>query len=185
MKKNQSVKPVCAHKMEGARKFVVSDILSLPVVRRPGGRHLDEDGARAVFRDNRQYSSKCGCYVYGIRAAKGIKPVYVGKAVEQQLMAEALSPDKICKINKAILKTRRGTPVVAFIVPEKKLGATPTTQISEIEIALLQYAYAKNPDIENENGVYKPRWFIDGVVNSDPGRRSDKAVAFRSMVGIR
>ena len=178
------IKTIRAPKLDGARMFTVSEILDLPVIKQRGGRHLNEIAAKKVFKDNSAFTTSRGCYVYGIRAAKGIKPVYVGKAVEQQLMEEALSADKICKINTAILKTRRGTPVVVFVVPDKKPGTVPTVQIGEIESILIQYAFAKNRNIENEKGVYKPRWFIDGVLNSNPGRRSRKAKAFRSMIGI-
>ena len=183
--KIMGIKPFCGPKKDCARKFVVSDILDLPLANQPGGRQLDESGARKEFQRNKAFTSQCGCYVYGIRAAKGIKPVYVGKAVDQPLMTEALSSDKIRKINNAILKTRKGTPVVAFVVPDKKPGALPRSQINEIEGVLIQYAYAKNSDIENENGIYEPRWYVDGVINSNPGRRSEKAKAFRSMIGIR
>ena len=183
--KKQVVRTLCTPKKADARQFVVSDILELPVIKQPGGRQLDEAGALKVFQRNASFTSQPGCYVYGIRAAKGIKPVYVGKTEDQPLKKEALSPDKIGKINKAILKTRKGTPVVAFVVPAKKPGQPPKSLISEIEGVLIQYAYAKNPSIENDNGIFEPQWFIEGVINSKPGRRSKKAREFRSMVGIR
>lgn len=166
------------------RKFIVSEMIELPLIQEKGGRRLDTKGARTCFEQHGEYTNAHGCYVFGIRAARGYKPIYVGKAIEQSLGDEALTQDKILKINNALLKNLRGTLVVAFVIPENKPGPCPQKLIEEIEYVLIQYAYQKNRQIENENGIYLCSWCIAGVMNRGQGRPTAESKKFRQLVGI-
>lgn len=166
------------------RRFVVSEMIKLPLNIEKGGRCLNVKGAREILAQHGDFTEAYGCYVFGIRAGRGYKPVYVGKATEKFLGKEALDTDKIRKINQALLKNRKGTLVVAFVVPEKKRGAKPTTLIDEIEYVLIQYAYEKNPQIENKYDIFRCGWCIDGVKNHGPGHPSEDSIEFRRLIGI-
>jgi len=169
---------------DNARKFIVSETLVLPLIQEKAGRHLDEKKAKALFARHPKFTNAKGCYVFGLRAAKGYKPIYVGKTTGQTLGEEALSDGTVRKINTALLKTRRATLVVAFVVPETRPGSCPQNAIDEIEFLLIQYAYQKNPQIENENGIYRCSWYIDGVLNRGQGKPSAHSREFRRLVGI-
>lgn len=169
---------------ENARKFIVSEIIQLPLIQEKCGRHLDETGAKKIFGRHRKFTEAQGCYVFGIRAGKGYKPVYVGKTTLQTLGEEVLSDGTVGKINRALLRNKKGTLVVAFVIPENKPGPNPSKLIDEVESVLIQYAYQKNPEIENENGIYQCAWFIDGVLNCPQGKPRDESRIFRRLVGI-
>lgn len=166
------------------RKFIVSELVELPLHQGVGReRWLNKKEAKRLFKKHPKYTDAHGCYVFGIRT-KGFKPVYVGKATEQSLGTEALSDHKVLKINSALRKNRWGRLVVAFVIPEKKSGRPPKNLIEEIEHVLIQYAYAKNPQIENVHGISLCGWFIEGVMNRIKGRPSAEAEEFRQLVGI-
>ena len=169
---------------DNARKFIVSEPLELPLIQEKAGRRLDTKKAKAIFAKHPKFTDAQGCYVFGFRAARGYKPIYVGKTTGQTLGSESLSDGTVRKINTALLKTRRATLVVAFVIPETQPGACPQKAIGEIECVLIQYAYQKNPEIENENGFYRCGWFIDGVLNRNQGHPSLASQSFRKLVGI-
>lgn len=169
---------------DNARKFIVSELLELPLIQERAGRRLDAKKAKDIFAKHPKYTKAKGCYVFGLRAARGYKPIYVGKTTDQTLGRESLSDGTVRKINMALLKTRKATLVVAFVIPETQPGACPQKAIGEIESVLIQYAYQKNPQIENENGICRCGWYIDGVLNRGQGKPPAHSREFRRLVGI-
>lgn len=171
-------------KKENARKFTVSEIIDVPYDLANGIKRINKKQARKKMKEFREYTDERGCYVFGIRAGKGCTPIYVGKAAKQALRTEVFSADKLEKFNNALFRYRKGTPVVAFVVPEKKRGVPPASLIDEMEGVLIQRAYAKNRKIENENGIYLCGWFIAGAINRGKGKPTEKSKAFCQLVGI-
>jgi hypothetical protein len=66
-------------------------------------------------------SEACGCYVFGVRAGKGVTPYYVGQACKTSILKEALNPSNVGKYNK-VLSDRAGTPVIFFIPMKTPAG---------------------------------------------------------------
>ena len=66
-------------------------------------------------------SSSSGCYLYAIRAAKGIKPWYVGLADKQPFQTECFAAHKINIYNEA-LAGKKGTPLLFFVAKRTKKG---------------------------------------------------------------
>ncbi|MBK9421647.1 MAG: hypothetical protein IPN44_11470 [Flavobacteriales bacterium] len=74
---------------------------------------------------------RCGCYIFGIRASRGIKPYYVGKA-SINFDQEVLDKHKL-RIYNAVLGSRKmGSPVL-FLVCLKETTKPALRQINEVE----------------------------------------------------
>lgn len=53
-----------------------------------------------------QISTACGCYVFSIRAGRGVLPWYVGKAEKQSFRAECFAAHKLNIYNKGLANER-------------------------------------------------------------------------------
>lgn len=169
---------------DSARKFVVSELIKVPLAREKAGRHIDTKQIHPLLEKCAAFAKKHGCYVFAIRTSQGATPVYVGRATKQTLGKEAFSADKLNKANCALQQWKKGTLVLAFVTPEDDRRNVAEKSIKEIEDVLIQYAHERNPNVQNERGIIKYRWFIDGVFNSNPGRPAEKCNRFRAMLGI-
>ena len=58
-------------------------------------------------------SGSIGCYIFSIRAGKGILPWYVGLAEKQSFRKECFTSHKLNHYNNAIAK-RKGTPLLTL-----------------------------------------------------------------------
>jgi hypothetical protein len=98
--------------------------------------------------------SSCGCYLFAIRAAKGIKPWYVGLAAKQSFKKECFTPQKINIYNDA-LANRKGTPLIFLISKRTKSGrlSKPSRNghrdIMYLETLLIGTAIEKNSELMN------------------------------------
>jgi hypothetical protein len=67
---------------------------------------IDPDIARSIWKEADEsepgLSKACGCYVYAIRAGRGIMPWYVGKAVKQTFDRECLTDHKLVRYNSVL-----------------------------------------------------------------------------------
>jgi hypothetical protein len=99
-------------------------------------------------------ASSCGCYLFAIRASKGIKPWYVGLAAKQPFEKECFTPQKITIYNDA-LAGKKGTPVLFLISKRSKGGklAKPSKNghhdATYLETLLIGAAIKKNPALMN------------------------------------
>ena len=164
-----------------ARKFMVSEPIDITIIQEINGRYVDEISTRKTFKNHFRFTENYGCYVFAIKTDTELKPVYVGQAFKQPLGHESFTSNKRWKLDKALTKTIGGTLLVQFIVP---VDDEPLTQrmLNEMESALIQFAYRKNPRIENKKRVKKPiknqltEWSIDW--DSDNGK------LLKEMLGI-
>ncbi len=149
-------------------------------------------GARFISKPNKSFwidlnadelKKKHGCYVFGIRSAKGIVPYYVGKATKT-FEKETFTSDKLQKYNDALTDFKKGNPVLFFIVQPK--GKWSAKEVSDIEKFLVPIAYLKNPEIKNTYLVAKKTWSIKNIVSSDKSHKkpNDSERKFKSMMGI-
>jgi hypothetical protein len=99
--------------------------------------------------------SACGCYLFAIRAAKGIKPWYVGLAAKQSFQRECFTPQKINIYNDVLAGIKKGKPLL-FLIAKKtkqdkfvkpcKNGHRDSTYLETLMIGV---ALEKNPELMN------------------------------------
>jgi hypothetical protein len=125
-----------------------------------------------------------GCYVFAIRAGKGFRPIYVGKATKSYRQ-ECFSHHKIaCHYGPALSNSTRGTPVLFLIVIKQAKGKLNKNAIARVESFLIQNAMKKNPELSNIKGKKEEHWSIEGVIRSGKGNVSTAAKTFKRAVGL-
>ncbi|HEY9165699.1 MAG TPA: hypothetical protein VIS48_06005 [Candidatus Kryptonia bacterium] len=120
----------------------------------------------------------CGCYLFALRAGKGITPWYVGVAEKQSFQRECFSPHKISIYND-VLDEWKGTPLLYLVArntPEARFSAPsrrghPSARY--LELILISRAMEKNPELMNKRDTKLLRdMVVPTILNSPPGRRT-------------
>jgi hypothetical protein len=125
-----------------------------------------------------------GCYLFAIRAAKGFRPLYVGKT-KKSFQKECFTYHKIADhYTPALADTGKGTPVMFFVVLDKKKGPVNDRAISQVESFLIQNAVAKNSELSNVRGTKQEQWSITGVIRGGKGKCPKPAKSFRRAMGL-
>ncbi len=126
-----------------------------------------------------------GVYVFGIRASKGITPIYVGKAAKQTFKKEAFSKHKLGDhYNPALRRKRRCNPVMFFVEHPKVKGAVNKDLIDKIESFFIEVASTKNPELSNDRKKPVHKWRIRGLVRGKKGEATKSTRSFRKAVGL-
>jgi hypothetical protein len=105
---------------------------------------------------------------YGFRI-----PYYVGSATKRSLGSEALSDRNIALYQDCMADYRKGTPVLYFLISDRRHGKSHQKHILECEKFLIQLCSKRNPKLLNVKGTKGPKWGIKGVLRS--GRKVDAA----------
>jgi len=124
-----------------------------------------------------------GCYIFAIRAGKGITPIYVGKTA-RSFLREAFAVHKLEKYQRCLADYRKGTPLLFFLAAPSAKGATNQKVIGELEDFLIQTAISRNPRLLNVKGTKREEWSIAGVVRSGVGKPSQAAKALKRTLGL-
>jgi hypothetical protein len=108
----------------------------------------------AVENEEKLLSSSSGCYLFAIRASKGIKPWYVGLAAKQPFERECFTPQKI-NIYNDVLANGKGTPIL-FLVSKRTKGGKLVRPIKKghrattyLETMMIGAALETNPELMN------------------------------------
>jgi len=158
--------------------------LRIPIKKGGRGNIIDSQNLQNFWRDPKadNIKAKRGCYVFGIRAAKGIVPYYVGKTSRCDFEGECFTADKLVKYMEALSETKKGSPVLFFVVHPNKRGKTNSRQIDEIETFLVKLECIKNPSHGNNQKTKREDWLIMGMTG---GRKpSTSANEFKKMMGF-
>lgn len=164
--------------------FEIHGPFELTYEKRKGGRTLVFDGFWSADSDVNYLSDERGCYVFAIRAGKGLNPIYVGQA-SKTFRQETFNPSNRHKYHDGFSEYAKGTPVMFFVVHPTQKGPTNAKQITEIEDFLIQAGVAKNPNLQNVRGAQRPKWSIRGVIRSGQGKRTHAETSFRSIFKIK
>jgi hypothetical protein len=157
--------------------------IKVPVVRARNGCYI-EAGCRDFWQANPGIANQKGCYVFGIRAGKGITPLYVGKTA-RCFERECFADHKVARhFNPALARKGRGTPVLFFVVPRVRRGKPNGRIIKDLESFLIQVASVKNPRLSNVQERKEARWGICGVLRGGQGKPNKAARAFKAAVRI-
>jgi hypothetical protein len=135
-------------------------------------------------------SSACGCYIFAVRAARGIKPYYVGLAESQPFARECFGSHKVNIYNDVLASRNAGTPILMLIAKRTHQGrfARPSPNghkdASFLESILIGAVIDKNPGIMN---IGRTR-FLRGMVvpsfmNSPRRRPTVPEQAFKVAIG--
>jgi hypothetical protein len=163
--------------------FEVHGPYDVPFYRGNAGRIVQAEGKQRFFKTHAAFANRVGCYVFGMRAGRGVTPVYVGKT-RKNFGAECFEPHKLGKYNQCLADYERGTPILYLLVLPVKRGPRNEAHIKELESFLIQTGVAVNPDLLNVRGTKRADWGITGVLRSGKGRPSDAAAGFRGMMGL-
>jgi len=136
-------------------------------------------------------SGACGCYVFGVRAAKGTLPWYVGKAAFQSFGSECFTSDKIVKYNRACRGRRKGTPVLFFyakVTPGTGRFSRPSgngaRDIALLENMLIGIALKRNSNLVNiKDTKHFTQMVVPGLLNSRKGKLQWGASKAKEMMG--
>lgn len=135
-------------------------------------------------------SDACGCYVFGVRAGRGMTPYYVGQACKRSILKEALNPSNREKYNKVISESK-GNPIIFFIpmrTPRGKLrkrskgdGGIPALDF--LESWFISMAIEKNPDLINiKETKFLRSLHVTGVFNPKHGEATADSTALRKTL---
>ena len=144
----------------------------------------------AVNKEEEGLSDAVGCYIFSIRAGRGLLPWYVGMACKQPFKKECFSSHKLVYYNNAIAR-RRGTPVLTLL-PRITLTSRFTKpsksghkDIEFLETMLIGYCIRRNPHLFNIKATKLLREMeVGGILNNTRGRDSTPVTDFRMLLGV-
>jgi hypothetical protein len=128
------------------------------------------------------FARERGCYLFAIRAAKGFRPIYVGKT-KASFEKECFAYHRVSVHYQPALDGK-GTPVIFLLVLNKVKGPINQRAIGQVESFLIQNAVAKNPRLSNLQGTRQENWEITGVIRGGQGKVSAAAKSFRKAMGL-
>ncbi|MCO5083880.1 MAG: hypothetical protein M9955_19760 [Rhizobiaceae bacterium] len=136
-------------------------------------------------------SEACGCYVFAIRAGRGIKPWYVGKAERQSFKREAVTEDKLNKYELALRAAKKGTPLLYFYARTTKARGAfsrPSTSahrdIGYLEKMLIGLALKRNKALINkQETTLLQTMVVPGLLNTPQGGLRADASELRWVMG--
>lgn len=133
----------------------------------------------------------CGCYVFAMRAGRGIKPWYVGKSEKQPFKRECLTDDKIRKYNSVLSTAKKGTPLLYFYARttmERHAWSAPSKSqhkdVQFLERMLIGLALKKNKNLINVRDTDHLRnMIVPGLLNTPKGKLSAQAAELKHVLG--
>ena len=133
----------------------------------------------------RKLAGRRGCYVFGMRAAKGIRLSYVGRTTRQTFDKECFTIHKTGEhYNPALNAVEKGTPVLFLIAAPKTKGKPNGRRIADLEDFLIQTATGNGTELTNIRGIDAKSWGIAGVVRSGQGKPSKPAAALKKALKL-
>lgn len=185
--------PLCATGPESKMNFFPHTAVEIP--RRPGGLISNDKNDMNAFWERIEVevaeglSGGIGCYVFSVRAGKGVLPWYVGLAEKQSFRKECFTSHKLVHYNN-VVSERKGTPLLTLVskyTPSGKiLNPTGNTHrdIQFLESLLIANCLARNPVLFNTRDTKLLReMVVPGLLNTPPGKSAASVANFRNLVG--
>ena len=162
--------------------FLVKGPFTVPCTKMKVGRVITKNDIESFWATHSAMATERGCYLFGFRAAKGSKPIYVGKATKS-FKQETFTDHKLKKYGLALSNQAKGTPIMFFICLSKAKGAVNKSAIDEAESYLIQAGMAANKNLLNDKKTAVESWSIGGIVRSK-GKASVQAKALRNCINL-
>lgn len=163
--------------------FTVRGPFEVPISKLPAARMVGPDNAKRFWQDHPRIGGEKGCYVFAIRAAKGIKPIYIGKATKS-FKQEVFTDHKRNKYNTALGSQLKGTPIMYFVILDRSRGRPNSKAIGEVETYLIQAGLKANKRLLNDRKAAVEAWQIKGVVRSSVGSPTNAALSLRQCLNL-
>ncbi len=131
-----------------------------------------------------------GCYVFGVKAGRGIRPWYVGRATSRVFRRECFAHHKLTHYNR-VLAGRRGTPclyLLSQITPKNRFvshssGERPA--VKALEVMLIGAAYRANHELCNLSDTRMYRELeVPGFINTKRGQVTSSVRSFKSLMNL-
>ena len=163
--------------------FEVKGPFEVPLTKEKAGRRIANEHGKEFWKAHKSIENDVGCYVFAFRAAKGLKPMYVGKATKS-FKQEIFTLHKLGKYNEALTKQAKGTPVMFFVSFKKSRGMINKTAIDDAESFLIQAGITANKNLLNDRKVAVEKWGIKGVIRGGKGAPPEPAKVFKQCMGL-
>ncbi len=165
-------------------QFICHGPLKFPTTKQNVGRTISKTNISEFWSLAASMANYVGCYVFGIRAGKGMTPLYVGRATKG-FAQEAFAADKLVKYQLGLSHYKKGTPILFFLYePPLKKGKANLAHIKALEKLLIQQGALANPHLINVHHNKIPKWGISGVMRSTTKKPSTHARKFRDLMGF-
>lgn len=162
--------------------FTVSGPFVVPTTKLKVGRAITKANIAEFWSANPDFSGERGCYIFAFRAAKGAKPIYIGKATKT-FKQEAFTDHKLKKYSLGLGNQLRGTPVMYFVSLNRVQGPVNRTAIDEVETFLIQAGLVANKGLLNDRKTAVESWSIGGVIRSK-GKASASASNLKKLLKL-
>lgn len=149
-------------------------------------RRIEKSHAKAFWETHpkaHDVQRRIGCYVFAIRAAKGVRPVYVGRTWKS-FAQEAFGLHQRDYYNAELANIVKGTPVMFFVIYPSGKGKPNRRMIRDLEEFLIQVAVTKNSNLRNVQNRKEKKWGIQGVIRSGKGKTSKTSTDFKKALSI-
>lgn len=134
-----------------------------------------------IAEAKRELPFACGCYLYAVRAGRGMKPWYIGKAVKQGFEKECLKSHQLLIYND-VISGRKGKPQLLLIALKTKgdrfakPGPAHQKKIDFLETNLIGAAMKRNRSLMNvQKTAFLKKMIVPGFINS-PKRHPTLAI---------
>lgn len=164
-------------------QFAPEGPLDIPFAQGKASKSISAEQAREFWEHHPHLTDRRGCYIFAIRAGRGIIPAYVGKATKT-FKQEVFAPDKLAKYQRVLSDYRKGTPVFFFLVSQQERGKPNTSIVGELEDFLIQTALIANDDLINVRGTKRADFSISGVLRGGKGKPSGAAKALKRCLRL-
>jgi len=128
-----------------------------------------------------------GCYIFAIKAGRGMTPWYVGRSTTG-FKRECFQAPKQNTYQNAYNEIRRGKPVLVLVARMTQTGRLSRGTLEKreadfVETTLMHRAWSRNPRLKNVNGLAIARQLtIPGLLNPEPGAPSRGAQLLRATL---
>jgi hypothetical protein len=136
-----------------------------------------------------ELSAGVGCYVFSIRAGKGVLPWYVGRAEKQSFRNECFTHHKITHYNNAIA-ARKGTPLLTLVAKYTPGGTlvrpkgVDHPEIRHLETMIIGNCLGRNEKLLNvKDTKFLRKMVVPGLLNSPKGKPPATVQAFKALIG--
>lgn len=167
----------------------------LPRKRARSGRRVLDFSAEAIREfwveandEHPDLSRAKGCYIFGIRAGKGIRPWYVGQT-RRAFSRECFQPHKRSLYMEACQHNKSGTPLL-FLLARTTAGGRIATggpsqnELDFLEQMLIGIALSQNKNLLNKRATRFMRDLqVPGILNSDRGPGTAAVRSLRVVLG--
>jgi len=130
-----------------------------------------------------------GCYIFSIRAGKGIRPWYVGQAKGKNgFLQEILSDNKLKHYND-VVAAQKGTPIIQLLARVTDSGRLSKSidqkEIDYMETILIGMAFYENTELKNTKVAKQAgKLIIPGITGGEGrGRQSEAVRALKQTFG--